>query len=138
MKADELWSRLEGIPGGVLVCAQAGNVNTGAFDPIADIADAVHQRGGWLHIDGAFGLWAAASPKYSGLVRGLERADSMAVDFHKWLNVPYDCGLAIVGDSEAHQAAMTLNAPYYAAGTERAAITGTGLQIHPVARAGSP
>jgi glutamate/tyrosine decarboxylase-like PLP-dependent enzyme len=89
-------------------------VNTGAFDPLFEIAECVHSRGGWLHVDGAFGLWAAASPAHRGLVRGIELADSIAVDCHKWLNVPYDSGLAFVRDPSAHHAAMSLSAAYYA------------------------
>jgi glutamate/tyrosine decarboxylase-like PLP-dependent enzyme len=80
----------------VLVCAQAGEVNTGAFDPFDDIADWVAERRGWLHVDGAFGLWALADPSRTRLVAGLDRADSWATDGHKWLNVTYDCGIAIV------------------------------------------
>ena len=80
----------------VLVCAQAGEVNTGAFDPFTEIADWVHSRQGWLHVDGAFGLWALADPTRAHLVDGLSRADSWATDGHKWLNVTYDCGIAIV------------------------------------------
>ncbi len=79
----------------VLVCAQAGEVNTGAFDPFDEIADWLAERGGWLHVDGAFGLWALADPTRAHLVAGLERADSWATDGHKWLNVSYDCGLAV-------------------------------------------
>ena len=114
MRADELRAALAGIPTPVLVCAQAGNVNTGAFDPLAEIAACVHERNGWLHVDGAFGLWAAASPALRPLVAGIELADSLAVDCHKWLNVPYDSGLAIVRDPAAHFAAMSLSAAYYA------------------------
>jgi glutamate/tyrosine decarboxylase-like PLP-dependent enzyme len=80
----------------VLVCAQAGNVNTGACDPLEAIAEAAIEHGAWLHVDGAFGLWAAASRHFAHLVAGRERADSWAIDAHKWLSVPYDCGLAIV------------------------------------------
>src|SRR3954469_34005 len=82
--------------GRAIVCAQAGNVNSGAFDPLEPIEYLCEQSGAWLHVDGAFGLWAAASPNLRHLVRGLERADSWATDAHKWLNVPYDAGLAIV------------------------------------------
>ncbi len=104
-----------GIDAPALVCDQAGNVNTGAFDPLFEIAECVHENpGGWLHVDGAFGLWAAASPHHRELVRGIELADSWAVDCHKWLNVPYDSGVVLVRDVAAHQAAMTLNAAYYA------------------------
>lgn len=87
---------LPDLPGPVLVCAQAGEVNTGAFDPFEDIADWLAGRSGWLHVDGAFGLWALADPGRADLVRGLERADSWATDGHKWLNVTYDCGIALV------------------------------------------
>ena len=95
-----------------IVCAQAGEVNTGAFDPLAEIADAAAEHGAWVHVDGAFGLWAAASPRLRGLVRGAERCDSWAVDSHKWLNVPYDGGLAIVADREAVRGAMGVRAGY--------------------------
>jgi glutamate/tyrosine decarboxylase-like PLP-dependent enzyme len=84
------------IDGPVLVCAQAGEVNSGAFDPFEEIADWLAERSGWLHVDGAFGLWALADPRRSDLVRGLDRADSWATDAHKWLNVTYDCGIAFV------------------------------------------
>jgi len=87
---------LPNIDGPVLMCAQAGEVNTGAFDPFDQIADWLALRSGWLHIDGAFGLWALADPGRSDLVRGLDRADSWATDGHKWLNVTYDCGIAFV------------------------------------------
>jgi glutamate/tyrosine decarboxylase-like PLP-dependent enzyme len=96
------------LDGPAIVCAQAGNVNTGAFA----IADACRAAGAWLHVDGAFGLWAAASPRYRHLVAGAERADSWATDAHKWLNVPYDCGLAIVADRAAHREAMSVSAAY--------------------------
>lgn len=96
----------------LIVCAQAGNVNSGAFDPIGAIVDLAHARGGWVHVDAAFGLWAAAAPARRHLTAGIERADSWASDGHKWLNVPYDCGLAIVADPEAHRAAMTSSASY--------------------------
>jgi glutamate/tyrosine decarboxylase-like PLP-dependent enzyme len=87
---------LPDMDGPVLVCAQAGEVNTGAFDPFDEIADWVAERSGWLHVDGAFGLWALADPGRAHLVRGLDRADSWATDGHKWLNVTYDCGIAFV------------------------------------------
>jgi glutamate/tyrosine decarboxylase-like PLP-dependent enzyme len=87
---------LPDVGGPVLVCAQAGEVNTGAFDPFEPIADWVAERGGWLHVDGAFGLWAAADPSRAALVRGIDLADSWATDGHKWLNVTYDCGIAFV------------------------------------------
>jgi glutamate/tyrosine decarboxylase-like PLP-dependent enzyme len=94
MRADQL----PDVPGPVLVCAQAGEVNTGAFDPFDDVADWLAQRSGWLHVDGAFGLWARADPSRADVVRGLDRADSWATDAHKWLNVTYDCGIAFVRD----------------------------------------
>lgn len=87
---------LPDVAGPVLVCAQAGEVNTGAFDPFADLADWLSQRRGWLHVDGAFGLWALADPTRADLVAGLDRADSWATDGHKWLNVSYDCGIVFV------------------------------------------
>jgi glutamate/tyrosine decarboxylase-like PLP-dependent enzyme len=98
--------------GPAIVCAQAGEVNTGAFDPFTEIVDACRERGAWCHVDGAFGLWAAASPARRHLMAGAERADSWATDGHKWLNVPYDCGIAAVADSSAHRAAMTSTAAY--------------------------
>src|SRR5437588_6721480 len=113
MRSDQLQSILAGIQTPVLVCAQAGNVNTGSFDPIPEIAACLRERSSWLHVDGAFGLWAAASPAHRSFARGIELADSLSVDCHKWLNVPYDSGLVIVRDAAAHQAAMTLNAAYY-------------------------
>src|SRR5215218_8052507 len=91
-----------------LVTAQAGNVNTGAFDPLPAIVDSVGANGGWLHVDGAFGLWAAADPSRRHLVEGVGAADSWTTDAHKWLNVPYDSGLSFVRDAAAHHAAMTL------------------------------
>lgn len=113
MRADALAAALRGRRGPCIVCAQAGNVNTGAFDPIGEIADACAERGAWLHVDGAFGLWAAASPQHSALVRGIERAQSIATDAHKWLNVPYDCGLVFCADEAAHRSAMSLVAAAY-------------------------
>ena len=95
-----------------IICAQAGNVNTGSFDPLREIAGLSREHRAWLHVDGAFGLWAAATPRYRHLVEGLEGADSWATDGHKWLNVPYDCGLAFVRDGEAHRAAMARTAAY--------------------------
>jgi glutamate/tyrosine decarboxylase-like PLP-dependent enzyme len=106
---------LEAVRGPAIVCAQAGNVATGACDPFEPIAEACAARDAWLHVDGAFGLWAAAAPSTRALVRGVERADSWAVDAHKWLNLPYDCALAIVADPQAHVAAMSLAASYLVA-----------------------
>jgi glutamate/tyrosine decarboxylase-like PLP-dependent enzyme len=101
-----------GSAGPTIVCVQAGDVNTGGFDPVGEIADAVEGTGAWLHVDGAFGLWAAASPALRGLVEGVERADSWATDAHKWLNVPYDSGIAFCAHPESHRAAMTVRASY--------------------------
>jgi glutamate/tyrosine decarboxylase-like PLP-dependent enzyme len=112
MRIDALRSALESSRGPGIVCAQAGNVNTGAFDPLDAIADAAKDRGAWLHVDGAFGLWASASPEYAALTQGIGRADSIATDGHKWLNVPYDCGIVFCADSAAHRAAMSLQAAY--------------------------
>src|SRR5581483_5306764 len=120
MRADLLAAALRETSGPAIVCAQAGNVNTGAFDPLPDIADFAKERGAWLHVDGAFGLWAAASPQHAHLVRGIERADSIASDAHKWLNVPYDCGVVFCADEAAHRSAMSLAAAYIVAtSTER-------------------
>ena len=94
------------------MCAQAGNVNTGAFDPLAAIAQRTREAGAWLHVDGAFGLWAAAAARRAHLVEGLGLADSWATDAHKWLNVPYDSGIAFVRDAEALRAAMAVTADY--------------------------
>ena len=103
-----------------IVCAQAGNVNTGAVDPLADIADLTREYGAWLHVDGAFGLWASASPERAPLLRGIEHADSIATDGHKWLNVPYDSGIVFCADEAAHRSAMSLAAAYIVAtSTER-------------------
>src|SRR5699024_8888686 len=95
MKFDDLLKTLENTTGPRIVCAQAGNVNTGAFDPIEAIAAETGGQNIWLHIDGAFGLWAASSPNYKHLVTGIGQADSIATDAHKWLNVPYDCGITM-------------------------------------------
>src|SRR4051794_4162781 len=95
-----------------IVAAQAGNVNGGSIDPLEEICTAARAAGAWVHVDGAFGLWAAASPARRHLVRGAELADSWATDAHKWLNVPYDCGIVFVRDREAHRAAMTSSASY--------------------------
>ncbi len=113
MRPDALRAELATIDGPVIVCAQAGNVNTGAFDPFTEITPVVRERGGWLHIDGAFGIWAAAVPSLRDRMRGHAEADSWSTDSHKWLNVPYDSGLVFVRDSAAHHAAMTYSASYY-------------------------
>jgi glutamate/tyrosine decarboxylase-like PLP-dependent enzyme len=108
----ELEAALAEREGPTIVCAQAGEINTGAFDPIAGIIDACRARGAWCHIDGAFGLWAAVSPTRRGLLEGFAGADSWATDGHKWLNVPYDCGIAAVADPSAHRAAMASTSAY--------------------------
>ncbi len=111
MRADALAAALE-TEGPQIVCAQAGNVNTGAFDPIAEICDLAHAAGAWVHVDGAFGLWAAVSPELRPLVAGIDRADSWATDAHKWLNVPYDSGVVLCAHPEPHRAAMSIRAAY--------------------------
>jgi glutamate/tyrosine decarboxylase-like PLP-dependent enzyme len=116
MLPGELRRVLQGSTGPAIVCAQAGNVNTGAFDPLREIAAATAERGAWLHVDGAFGLWAAASPELRHHIDGIEGARSWATDAHKWLNVPYDCGIVFVADPAAHRAAMTVTASYLVRG----------------------
>jgi glutamate/tyrosine decarboxylase-like PLP-dependent enzyme len=112
MLTTELERVLADHDGPTIVCAQAGEINTGAFDPIGEIVDVCRAQGAWCHIDGAFGLWAAASPARRHLLEGFEGADSWATDGHKWLNVPYDCGIAAVADAAAHRAAMTSTSAY--------------------------
>ena len=108
MRADAL----PALAGPTIVCVQAGNVNTGAFDPIAAICQQAHADGAWVHVDGAFGLWAAVAPALTHLVDGIQQADSWATDAHKWLNVPYDSGLAFVRNAAALPAAMAITADY--------------------------
>ena len=98
--------------GPTIVCAQAGDVNSGGFDPLDEVVAAGHGAGAWVHIDGAFGLWAAASPRHRRLLTGYAGADSWATDAHKWLNVPHDCGLAFVADPQPHRAALVVSAAY--------------------------
>jgi glutamate/tyrosine decarboxylase-like PLP-dependent enzyme len=112
MQPEALTRTLADVGRPALVCAQAGNVNTGAIDPVSPIADAVGKHGGWLHVDGAFGLFARVAPGRQHLAQGMERADSWAVDMHKWLNVPYDAGVAIVRDTRVLRAAMGSDAAY--------------------------
>ena len=112
MRVDELVRVLGESDFPAIVCAQAGNVNTGAFDPLDEIVAACRAAGAWCHIDGAFGLWAAAAPGRAHLTTGAAGADSWAVDAHKWLNVPYDSALAIVADPAPLTAAMALTAAY--------------------------
>lgn len=115
MRADALphWSAP------AIVCIQAGNVNSGAFDPAERIIAAAQKAGAWVHVDGAFGLWAAASSKLRHLLKGFEAADSWAVDAHKWLNVPYDSGVAFVREPQHLQKAMAINASYFEPGSKR-------------------
>jgi glutamate/tyrosine decarboxylase-like PLP-dependent enzyme len=112
MRVDALEVALEKTDLPSIVCAQVGNVNTGAFDPLAAIAHLARSRGAWLHVDGAFGLWAAASTTLRHYTNGVALADSWATDAHKWLNVPYDSGLVFTAHPAAHQAAMSLGAAY--------------------------
>jgi glutamate/tyrosine decarboxylase-like PLP-dependent enzyme len=102
-----------------LVCIQAGNVNTGAFDPAEEICARAHAAGAWVHVDGAFGLWAAVSPRYAPLLAGAADADSWAIDCHKWLNVPYDSGVAVVRSPEHLRAPFAMSAAYLTSGEGR-------------------
>jgi glutamate/tyrosine decarboxylase-like PLP-dependent enzyme len=108
MRADALPK----IKGPTILCLQAGNVNTGAFDPLKPLTAAAKDAGAWVHVDGAFGLWAAVAPSRAHLTAGIELADSWATDAHKWLNVPYDSGLAFVRDPDALRGAMAISAEY--------------------------
>ncbi len=110
---------LPSIAGPTIVCLQAGNVNTGAFDPLETVCQMAHEAGAWVHVDGAFGLWATAVDGLRELTRGIGLADSWATDAHKWLNVPYDSGVAIVRDPETLKAAMAVTAEYLPTETER-------------------
>jgi len=115
MKPDALPSLSER----TLVCVQAGNVNSGAFDPAGEICARAHNAGAWVHVDGAFGYWAAVSPGYAPLLAGAGEADSWAIDCHKWLNVPYDSAVAIVRSPEALRSAMAMTAAYLTPGGGR-------------------
>jgi glutamate/tyrosine decarboxylase-like PLP-dependent enzyme len=115
MRADAL----PHLDGQTILCLQAGNVNTGAFDPAAAICPAARAAGAWIHVDGAFGLWAAASPEYRKWTKGFELADSWATDGHKWPNIGYDCGIALVRDPKELRAAMSVKASYLALGERR-------------------
>src|SRR5580658_1277143 len=115
MRAD----KLPKLSRNAIVCLQAGNVNSGAFNPATPVCEAAHEQGAWVHVDGAFGLWAAASPKHRRLMNGFEHADSWATDAHKWPSASYDCGLAIVKNGEALRASMGLSTAYLAPGTKR-------------------
>jgi len=113
--------RVDGLPrltGPTIVCVQAGNVNTGAFDPVSEISEYARASKAWVHVDGAFGLWARVAPSRAHLMAGIEHADSWATDGHKWLNVPYDSGIAFVRDGEALQASMAITAEYLPTASE--------------------
>lgn len=113
LTAETLNEALKQYSGGpVIVVLQAGDLNIGAYDPFAELVPLAHRWGAWVHVDGAFGLWAAASPAHRHLLSGSEEADSWATDGHKWLNVPYDCGYAFVADSQAHRNSMSYHASY--------------------------
>jgi glutamate/tyrosine decarboxylase-like PLP-dependent enzyme len=113
MQAEAARIAIANVDGPLIVAAQAGNVNTGGFDPVGELASALEgHANAWLHVDGAFGLWAAVSPRLKHLVEGVERADSWSTDAHKWLNVGYDCGFVAVRDPAAHRAAMSMTASY--------------------------
>ena len=115
MRAD----RLPRLSTNSLVCIQAGNVNTGSYDPAREICRRAREVGAWVHVDGAFGLWAAASPNYSHLLDGFELADSWATDAHKWPNINYDSGIVFVRDAAALRAPMSVSAAYLQPGTQR-------------------
>jgi glutamate/tyrosine decarboxylase-like PLP-dependent enzyme len=112
MLADAFRAELGKHTGPTIVCVQAGEVNTGSFDPLTEIVPAAREAGAWVHVDGAFGLWAAATPLLRHLVAGAELADSWSADAHKWLNVPYDSGVAFCRHPAAHRAAMSAGAEY--------------------------
>jgi glutamate/tyrosine decarboxylase-like PLP-dependent enzyme len=118
MRPDRLAAELERGEGAAIVCAQAGEVNTGCFDPIDEVASACRTHGAWLHVDGAIGLWAGATPKLTHLTRGLDGADSWSTDAHKWLNVPYDCGFVAAADPSALRGAMGVSAAYLTAAAD--------------------
>ncbi|MFV2038624.1 MAG: aspartate aminotransferase family protein [Acidimicrobiales bacterium] len=112
IRIEALAAALDSAAGPTIVVAQAGEVNTGSFDPLAEVIEAAHHHGAWVHIDGAFGIWARLAPQLEHHVEGLELADSWALDAHKWLNVPYDSGIAVVAHPEPHRAAMLGEAAY--------------------------
>jgi glutamate/tyrosine decarboxylase-like PLP-dependent enzyme len=120
MQPAALRAALAAADGPAIVCAQAGEVNSGAFDPLDEVCDAAAEHGAWVHVDGAFGLWAAAAPSLAHLVAGVGRADSWATDAHKWLNVPYDAGLAFVAHPDAHHGAFSASAAYLPTGARDA------------------
>jgi glutamate/tyrosine decarboxylase-like PLP-dependent enzyme len=111
--------KLPQLDGNTLLCIQAGNVNSGAFDPAQEICLRAREVGAWVHVDGAFGLWAAASPRYRQLLSGFEMADSWATDAHKWPNINYDSGIVVVRDAMALRTAMAISAAYLQPGARR-------------------
>lgn len=115
MDPGALREALEGVSGPVIACLQAGNVSTGAFDPCETLIPLARKKDAWVHVDGAFGLWGRLDSRLAAETAGIEEADSWATDAHKWLNVPYDSGIAIVKNEAAHRASMVLAAPYYIA-----------------------
>lgn len=119
VRPESLAQEMKGTRGPAIVCVQAGNVNTGSCDPLDLVCEIAHNAGAWVHIDGAFGLWAAAAPQRRSLLSGIGVADSWATDAHKWLNVPQDSGIAIVRDVEALRASMAISAAYLAASDQR-------------------
>jgi glutamate/tyrosine decarboxylase-like PLP-dependent enzyme len=122
---------LNRVPDGpLIVCGQVGEVNTGIVDPLRRLSALAHERGGWVHLDGAFGLWAAATDRRYGLLDGLELADSWATDAHKWLNVPYDCGMAFVADGDVQHDALKISPDYlHQENTEQRHAVGIGLHF---------
>ena len=118
MRVADCRNAMEGIDGPTIMILQAGQINTGAFDDFATIIPAAKARGAWVHVDGAFGLWAQVTASHRHLCRGVELADSWATDGHKWLQTPYDCGYAIVRDEAVHRRAMTIAASYLPAAGE--------------------
>ena len=118
MSVTDLSAKLQNISGPIILALQAGHINSGAFDPFADIIPLAHQHGAWVHIDGAFGLWANAVEPLKHLSQGVELADSWSVDGHKWLQVPYDSGFSIIRDAEAHKTVMSITASYLTASPE--------------------
>jgi glutamate/tyrosine decarboxylase-like PLP-dependent enzyme len=112
MRPEALAATVSDERGPLIVCAQAGEVNSGAFDPFGPICDVVHAAGGWVHVDGAFGLWAAVSPRHRHLVADVDQADSWSTDGHKWLNVPYDSGFAFTAHPASHRGAFASQASY--------------------------
>jgi glutamate/tyrosine decarboxylase-like PLP-dependent enzyme len=112
LRVDELSARLEAAEGPIILCLQAGNLHSGAFDPMREAIEIAHEHGAWVHVDGAFGLWAAASPSLRPQLDGIETADSWATDAHKTLNVPYDCGLSIIAEPDLSRAALGTQTAY--------------------------